>query len=133
MLLQVEAVARVCAQKDVPHMINNAYGVQSAVICKAVTRACRVGRVDAVVQSTDKNFMVPVGGSLVFAPSARPSIVHDVAKRQQTLLDGYIIEERTLTQNTPFSARSHDHKRSIFAFVTLAEASSSERSDSLQS
>lgn len=26
----------------------------------------RTGRVDVVVQSTDKNFMVPVGGSVVF-------------------------------------------------------------------
>ena len=28
-------------------------------------QAARVGRVDAFVQSTDKNFMVPVGGSII--------------------------------------------------------------------
>lgn len=28
-------------------------------------QASRVGRVDAVVQSTDKNFMVPVGGAII--------------------------------------------------------------------
>ena len=28
-------------------------------------RASRVGRVDVFVQSTDKNFMVPVGGSII--------------------------------------------------------------------
>ena len=30
-----------------------------------VVQAARVGRVDAFVQSTDKNFMVPVGGSII--------------------------------------------------------------------
>ena len=29
-----------------------------------------VGRVDAVVQSTDKNFLVPVGGAVVCGPDA---------------------------------------------------------------
>lgn len=28
-------------------------------------QAARIGRVDAFVQSTDKNFMVPVGGAIV--------------------------------------------------------------------
>ena len=28
-------------------------------------KAARVGRVDAFIQSTDKNFMVPVGGAIV--------------------------------------------------------------------
>ena len=31
-------------------------------------RAMSVGRVDAVVQSTDKNFLVPVGGAVVCGP-----------------------------------------------------------------
>lgn len=35
----------------------------------------RKGRVDAVVQSTDKNFMVPVGGAIVAAPKSRPALV----------------------------------------------------------
>eukprot|EP00898_Chlorokybus_atmophyticus_P008630 jgi/Chlat1/8769/Chrsp90S09246 len=37
----------------------------SRELCKLITAAWRRGRVDAVVQSTDKNFMVPVGGSIV--------------------------------------------------------------------
>lgn len=32
---------------------------------------------DAVVQSTDKNFMVPVGGALVAAGKRDPSLVRD--------------------------------------------------------
>ena len=54
-------VAKMCAELDVGHVVNNAYGVQATALCKEVTRAWRRGRVDAVVQSTDKNFMVPVG------------------------------------------------------------------------
>lgn len=36
------------------------------------------GRVDAIVQSTDKNFMVPVGGAIVASPANRPDLVHAV-------------------------------------------------------
>ena len=64
----VDVVARLCAAAKVAHVINNAYGIQCPVITKLVTRACTVGRVDYVVQSTDKNFMVPVGGSIVLSP-----------------------------------------------------------------
>lgn len=34
-----------------------------------VLQAHRIGRVDAFVQSTDKNFMVPVGGAVVASSS----------------------------------------------------------------
>jgi len=58
-------VARICKIVGIPHLINNAYGVQCPVTCKSIQKAHQVGRVDAYVQSTDKNFMVPVGGSVV--------------------------------------------------------------------
>lgn len=74
----VVAVAKLCAAAGVPHVINNAYGVQSAVLCRDITSACRKGRVDAVVQSTDKNFLVPVGGAVVAAPSGRPAVVDGI-------------------------------------------------------
>lgn len=61
----VEQVARICHRAGIPHMVNNAYGVQSHAICKEIANAWRRGRVDCVVQSTDKNFLVPVGGSIV--------------------------------------------------------------------
>lgn len=38
------------------------------------------GRVDAIVQSTDKNFMVPVGGAVVAASKQLPDLVHAVNK-----------------------------------------------------
>jgi O-phospho-L-seryl-tRNASec:L-selenocysteinyl-tRNA synthase len=40
------------------HVINNAYGVQSSKICHVINESCRRGRVDYIVQSTDKNFLV---------------------------------------------------------------------------
>ena len=49
-------------------MVNNAYGVQSSKcmhIIEEAGRADKGRRVDAFVQSTDKNLMVPVGGSII--------------------------------------------------------------------
>lgn len=66
----VLALARECAAKNVPHVVNNAYGVQCRPIMKALDAAMNHGRVDAIIQSTDKNFLVPVGGAIV-AVSAR--------------------------------------------------------------
>ncbi|CEM21871.1 unnamed protein product [Vitrella brassicaformis CCMP3155] len=61
----VDQVAQLCSRVGVPHIVNNAYGLQCSKCCHLVETAIRTGRVDAFVQSTDKNFMVPVGGSIV--------------------------------------------------------------------
>ena len=58
---RVDQVAKLCKGQGVFHVINNAYGLQCAVTSKLINRAAVVGRVDAVVCSTDKNFLVPVG------------------------------------------------------------------------
>lgn len=58
---QVDNVAKLCQTQDIAHVINNAYGLQCQTTCKLINRACVVGRVDAIVSSTDKNFLVPVG------------------------------------------------------------------------
>ena len=58
-------LATLCKEKDIPHVVNNAYGVQSSKCMHLIQEGARVGRVDAFVQSTDKNFMVPVGGSII--------------------------------------------------------------------
>jgi len=76
----VVEVAKMCEHAEVPHVINNAYGIQSTALCTAVTQAWRRGRVDAVVQSTDKNFMVPVGGAVITAGAKRPELVRDVER-----------------------------------------------------
>jgi O-phospho-L-seryl-tRNASec:L-selenocysteinyl-tRNA synthase len=58
---KVDQVAKLCRDADVYHIINSAYGLQCAATSKLINRACVVGRVDAIVCSTDKNFLVPVG------------------------------------------------------------------------
>ncbi len=65
----VEGLAALCHSTGVGHVINNAYGLQCSKVCHAVNLACRAGlRVDAVVQSTDKNLLVPVGGAIISGP-----------------------------------------------------------------
>lgn len=68
---RIDEVAKLCRTHNLHHVINNAYGLQCRhVITKLINRACAVGRVDAIVCSTDKNFLVPVGGAIVLSPSA---------------------------------------------------------------
>ena len=66
----VPSVATMCKEQDIPLIVNNAYGLQCSKCCHLINQALRVGRVDLVVQSTDKNFGVPVGGSVLFGPLA---------------------------------------------------------------
>ena len=74
----VEAIARICHELHVPHLVNHAYGVQSSKLCHVVNEAIGAGRVDAVVQSTDKNLLVPVGGAIV--ASMDPGLVDRISK-----------------------------------------------------
>lgn len=62
---RVDEIGKLCKELNIPHIINNAYGLQCPTITRLINRAHAIGRVDAVVQSTDKNFMVPVGGAIV--------------------------------------------------------------------
>lgn len=62
---RIDAIAVLCEKYKVAHIVNNAYGMQCSVIGKLIDRAFLKGRVDAVVQSSDKNFMVPVGGAIL--------------------------------------------------------------------
>ena len=65
---KIDEIAMACAAKDIPHVINNAYGLQSTKISRAIERSIVKGRVDAIVQSSDKNFLVPVGGAIICSP-----------------------------------------------------------------
>ena len=64
----VKEIAKLCAEHDVPLVINNAYGVQSERIMSELRSAVDAGRIDAVVQSSDKNFLTPVGASVIVSP-----------------------------------------------------------------
>lgn len=74
---RVDEVAKLCQTFNTPHIINNAYGLQCPVIAKLLNRATVVGRVDAIIQSTDKNFLVPVGGAIIASPQAQQSFIKD--------------------------------------------------------
>jgi len=67
----VDEVAKIAKELDVPHVINNAYGLQCSKCTHLIETGCRTGRIDAFVQSTDKNFLVPVGGAIVASPSSK--------------------------------------------------------------
>lgn len=62
---RLEEVSEICKKYEIPHLINNAYGLQCTKCTHLIQQASRKGRVDAFVQSTDKNLMVPVGGSII--------------------------------------------------------------------
>ncbi|MGH0121189.1 UNVERIFIED_CONTAM: hypothetical protein FKN15_041623 [Acipenser sinensis] len=62
---RLEELAQMCAKYEIPHIVNNAYGVQSSKCMHLIQQGARVGRIDAFVQSLDKNFMVPVGGAII--------------------------------------------------------------------
>ncbi|VIO88604.1 Hypothetical 53.4 kDa protein D1054.13 in chromosome V, putative [Brugia malayi] len=59
------AVGELCTKYGVKHLVNNAYGLQSSECRNRIEEAGSVGYIDAFIQSTDKNFLVPVGGSIV--------------------------------------------------------------------
>ncbi|MCW4006447.1 MAG: O-phosphoseryl-tRNA(Sec) selenium transferase [Candidatus Bathyarchaeota archaeon] len=66
---RIKEIARIAQEKQVPHIINNSFGVQSREIMKLIRGAVDAGRVDAIIQSTDKNFLTPVGGAIVASPN----------------------------------------------------------------
>jgi len=63
-------LATLAHKYGVGHVINNAYGLQCTKIANDITAATlkpHISRVDAIISSTDKNFMVPVGGSVIYS------------------------------------------------------------------
>eukprot|EP01084_Bolivina_argentea_P038724 71614_1 len=58
-------IGKICKKYDIYHVCNNAYGLQSISTCKLIQKCSEISRIDIIIQSTDKNFMVPVGGSIV--------------------------------------------------------------------
>ncbi|KAL7464084.1 hypothetical protein ACHAXS_004420 [Conticribra weissflogii] len=62
----------------VSHVVNHAYGLQCPTTNKLLNRACTIGLVDAIICSTDKNFLVPVGGALIISPNE--SVIDSISK-----------------------------------------------------
>lgn len=64
----VKEISKFAKDNDLIHIIINAYGVQSAEWMKIIRSGIDAGRVDAIIQSTDKNFLTPVGGAVLASP-----------------------------------------------------------------
>lgn len=60
----VVEIGGLCKKYDIPHLVNNAYGIQCPFYLQSIEKASRK-RLDLFVSSTDKNFMVPVGGCII--------------------------------------------------------------------
>ena len=52
---------------DIFHVVNNAYGLQCGKITNDLNQAHKQGKLDVLISSTDKNFMVPVTSLLLGA------------------------------------------------------------------
>ncbi len=66
----VKEIAKLCEEHGLSFIINNAYGVQSREVMNLIRASIDAGRVDVVIQSGDKNFLAPVGSSIVVSPDA---------------------------------------------------------------
>jgi O-phospho-L-seryl-tRNASec:L-selenocysteinyl-tRNA synthase len=65
----IKEISKLAQENKLIHIIINAYGVQSPEWMKLIRSAIDAGRVDAIIQSTDKNFLTPVGGAVIASPS----------------------------------------------------------------
>ena len=65
----IKEISKFAKKNDLVHIIINAYGVQSPEWMKLIRVGIDAGRVDAIIQSTDKNVLTPVGGAIIASPS----------------------------------------------------------------
>ena len=64
----IKEISKFAKDKDLIHIVINAYGVQSLEWMKLIRSAIDAGKIDAIIQSTDKNFLTPVGGAVIASP-----------------------------------------------------------------
>ena len=72
-------IAETCRKYEIPLVVNNAYGLQSSKSVNMIETAMNNWKEEnsedplpfLVVQSMDKNFMVPVGGSIILAKNKK--------------------------------------------------------------
>lgn len=61
----LEMISEFAKKHNIFHLVNNAYGLQSSSMISKLQKSLSLDGVDLFVQSTDKNFLTPVGGSIV--------------------------------------------------------------------
>ncbi|MFX0003366.1 MAG: O-phosphoseryl-tRNA(Sec) selenium transferase [Candidatus Hermodarchaeota archaeon] len=64
----IKEISKFAQKNNLIHIVINAYGVQSPEWMKIIRSGIDAGRVDAIIQSTDKNFLTPVGGAVLASP-----------------------------------------------------------------
>ncbi len=65
----IKEISKFTKKNDLVHIVINAYGIQSPEWMKLIRVGIDAGRVDAIIQSTDKNILTPVGGAIIASPS----------------------------------------------------------------
>ncbi|MFX1500771.1 MAG: O-phosphoseryl-tRNA(Sec) selenium transferase [Promethearchaeota archaeon] len=75
----IKQISKFAKENNLIHIVINAYGVQSPEWMALIKSAIDTGRVDAIIQSTDKNFLTPVGGTVITSP-----IKENIKKISQT-------------------------------------------------
>ena len=74
----IEEISKICKEKKIFHVVNNAYGIYCTKIIDMLNKADKIGEISLIISSTDKNFMVPVGGAFIY--SSKESFVQKVKK-----------------------------------------------------
>ena len=64
----IKEISKFAKKHDLVHIVINAYGVQSPEWMKLIRIGIDAGRIDAIIQSTDKNVLTPVGGAIIASP-----------------------------------------------------------------
>jgi O-phospho-L-seryl-tRNASec:L-selenocysteinyl-tRNA synthase len=65
----IKEISKFAKKNKLVHIVINAYGVQSSEWMKLIRIGIDAGRIDAIIQSTDKNVLTPVGGAIIASPS----------------------------------------------------------------
>jgi O-phospho-L-seryl-tRNASec:L-selenocysteinyl-tRNA synthase len=74
----LKEISKFAKDKNLIHIVINAYGVQSPEWMKLIRAGIDAGRVDAIIQSTDKNMLTPIGGAVIASP--REEIITKVSQ-----------------------------------------------------
>jgi len=64
----IKEISKLAKEHQLVHVVINAYGVQSPEWMKIIRIGIDAGRIDAIIQSTDKNVLTPVGGAIIASP-----------------------------------------------------------------
>jgi len=64
----IKEISKFAKKHDLVHIVINAYGLQSPEWMKLIRIGIDAGRIDAIIQSTDKNVLTPVGGAIIASP-----------------------------------------------------------------